>query len=202
MDAMDMYKIQHFWFAIQVKPRHEFLTAKLLHGKGYEEFVPSYRSRRQWSDRIKEIEFPLFTGYVFCRFDPEKRWPVVSTHGVIRVVGSRNGPEPISDEEIEAIRRVMGSGMNLQPCDYLKAGDRVRIKSGPLAGVEGALVSIRNRKQLILSINLIQGSVVVDIDQCAISAVPVLPANRARNGLAVPGIGAPVVQANASGVSC
>jgi len=172
---MDLNRLHHCWFAIQVKPRHEFIAAKLLRSKGYEEFVPWYRSRRQWSDRIKEIDLPLFTGYIFCRFDSEIRWPVVNTQGVIRIVGSSKGPEAIPDPEIESIRRVIESGLNPQPCDYIKSGDRVRIVGGPLAGVEGAMISIRNRRQLILSIDLVQGSVVVDIDQCSMSTgIPIL----------------------------
>jgi transcription termination/antitermination protein NusG len=172
---MDINRLHHFWFAIQVRPRHEFLTAKLLRGKGYEEFVPIYTSRRQWSDRAKQIELPLFTGYVFCRFDAEIRWPIVSTDGVIRVLGTRNGPEPIPDEEIDAIRKVRDMGLTPRPYDYFQAGDRVRITSGPLSGIEGTLISIRNRRHLILSIDLIRGSVVVDMDQCSLKQVSILP---------------------------
>jgi transcription antitermination factor NusG len=171
---MDLDRMHECWFAIQVKPRHEFATARLLRSKGYEEFVPSYRSRRQWTDRVKVIDAPLFTGYVFCRFNAEIRWPVISTEGVIRVVGNSQGPEAIPDYEIESIRKIMVSGLDLLPCDYLKTGDRARIAVGPLAGVEGKLTGIRNRRQLILSIDLLQRSVVVDVDQCCtINGIPI-----------------------------
>jgi transcription antitermination factor NusG len=172
---MDLNKLHHCWFALQVKPRHEFVTARLLKSKGCDEFVPSYRLRRNWTDRIKEVDVPLFTGYVFCRFDAQVRWPILSTQGVIRVVGNSHGPQPIPDHEIESIRTVMTSGLNPRPCEYLKAGDRVRIARGPLSGVEGTMICMHNRRQLILSVELVQGSVVVDVDQCSmIHGTPIL----------------------------
>lgn len=164
---MDLSKCHERWFAVQVRPRHEFVAAQLLRRKGYEEFLPRYRCLRRWSDRIKKVEEPLFRGYVFCRFDAQIRSPLIATPGVIGIVGSRNGPTPIPEQEIESIRRLVMLGLDLQPCSYTSIGDRLQINNGPLAGIEGVVIEIRNRRQLILSIDLVRASVIVDIHQCS-----------------------------------
>lgn len=164
---MDWKELNHCWFAIQVKMRQEFVTAQLLQNKGYEQFVPWYYSQHQWSDRKKSVKMPLFAGYIFCRFDSEIRWPIVSTQGVIRIVGISKEPIPVPDDEVAAIQKAVLCALNPRRCDYLNVGNRVRITSGPLTGVEGVLTNIRNQRQLILSINLLQSSVVVDVEQCS-----------------------------------
>ncbi len=162
------------WFAIQVRPRHEFKTATMLRNKGLEEFVPFYRVRRQWSDRQKEISLPLFTSYIFCKMYPKQKLPVITTAGVIRIVGSSEGPIPISENEIEAIQKLPRCGNKVRPCHYalaLQVGSRVRIEEGPLAGIEGSLVKYKNRSELLISVDLIQQSVSVEIEGSAVSPV-------------------------------
>lgn len=168
---MDLNKIDKWWFAIQVKPRYEFTAAKILRGKGYEEFVPTYRTKRQLSDRKRELDLPLFTGYVFCRFDASIRHPIVTTPGVIRIVGTGKQIAKIDDGEIEAIQKVTRSEMPITPCPYPNVGDRIRIGEGPLAGVEGILTSWKNKQRLILSVGLIQSAIAVEIGPDSIAAI-------------------------------
>jgi transcription antitermination factor NusG len=133
----------HPWFALQTKSRHEKTAATLLRGKGYELFLPVYKSRRRWSDRIKEIERPLFPGYVFSRFDVQNRLPILTTPGVVQVVGMGKTPVPIDDNEIAAIQTGVESGLPSQPWPFLHIGHRVKIVYGPLRGLEGILVDFK-----------------------------------------------------------
>jgi transcription termination/antitermination protein NusG len=162
---MDMSGHDHRWCAVQVRPRYEVLVSSILRNKGYEEFLPLYRVSRQWSDRRKEIAFPLFTGYVFCRLNPTLSGPIVTTPGVIRIVGTRKEIVAIPDEEIDAIRRVVKSGFKVEPCAYT-IGDRVRFASGPFEGIEGIVVEHKNHRRVVVSINLIQSSISVEVDSC------------------------------------
>jgi transcription antitermination factor NusG len=152
------------WFAVQVSPRHEAKVACLLGYKGYQHVLPTYRSRRTWSDRIKTIELPIFPGYVFCKTEDRiVHGLVLSTPGVIRVVGFNGRPYPISDQEIDAIRKAVLSP-DAAPCPYLKVGQRVRITNGPMAGVIGILAQVKNRHRLVISVELIMKSIAVDVD--------------------------------------
>ncbi len=168
---MDFNERSVGWWAVQVRPRYEVLVAASLRAKGYMEFLPMYRVKRQWSDRIKEIEIPLFTGYVFCRSDRTVPWAIVSSPGVIRIVGTRKEIALINDQEIEAIRIVAASGRKVEPCDYTGIGDRVRITSGALAGVEGIVVAYKNQQRLVLSVNQIQSSISFEVDGCSTELV-------------------------------
>lgn len=158
---MDLDRLDKCWFAIQVRPRYEFLVACILRSKGFEEFMPSYKSKRQWSDRKKQIELPLFPGYVFCRFNAQIRVPIVTTPGFLRVVSPHI---PIPDSEIEAIQAVVASGVPASPCSYIKVGSQVQLIGGPLAGIQGVLVSYRNQHRLVLSVTLVQSSISVEVD--------------------------------------
>src|ERR1700760_4448993 len=114
-ETMDLNCLGKGWFAIQVRPRYEFVTSKHLRNKGYEEFVPVYSEKRKWSDREKKIDMPLFTGYVFCRLDPEVRSPIVTTPGVIRIVGNSKGIARIDDAEIAVIQAAIRAGVKARP---------------------------------------------------------------------------------------
>ncbi len=160
------------WYAVQVRHHHEARVATALDHKGYDPFLPSYRVRRRWSDRTVEIDSPLFPGYVFCRFDAsQRRLPVVTTPGVIRIVSGPGGPVPVEEREIAAVRAVVASGIASRPWPYLKAGQRVRIRYGALEGIEGVFLEIRNQQRLIVSVSLLQRSIQVDIDSSMV--VPV-----------------------------
>ncbi len=164
-------KVTHPWFALQVRGRYENYVATFLHGKGYEWFLPLYKSRRRWSDRIKELELPLFPGYVFCRFNLQKRLPVLLTPGVIRIVGIGRAPLPIDEEEITAIQTVVNSGLPTQPWQFLQIGQRVRIEYGALCGLEGILLELKGHHRIVVSVTLLQRSVAVEIDTDWVSPI-------------------------------
>jgi len=158
------------WYALHVRTRHEVGVSAHLRGMGYEDFLPLHKSRTRWSDRVKETETPLFPGYLFCRFDPQNRLPILKTPGVIQVVGYSRQPIPVEEAEIEAIQALVASGIPSQPWPYLEVGDKVRIGSGPLRGREGILVEFKGRHRLILSVALLQRSVAVEIDAALVTA--------------------------------
>jgi transcription antitermination factor NusG len=159
------------WFALQIRTRHEVGIAQVLEGKGYELFLPLYKSRIRWSDRIKAVEKPLFPGYLFCRFNPQDRFPILSTPGVIQVVGYNRTPVPVDDSEIQAIQTLAASGLPNQPWPFLEVGDRVRIESGALTGLEGVLVEFKGHHRLVLSITLLHRAVAVEIDAAAVKSM-------------------------------
>ena len=153
------------WYAIRVKSNFEKTVGAMLRGQDYEEFVPCYRSRRVWSDRVKQIDVPLYPGYVFCRFDPSRRAPILTVPGVVNVVGFGDRPTPISDEEIATIRTVTASKLAYGPWPFLETGQRVLINKGPLAGTEGFLVQFRADCRIVVSITLLQRSVAAEIER-------------------------------------
>ena len=163
-----LFRNESFWFAIQVKTGLEFNIASVLKSKGYEEFVPTHRSV---DGRCGDSERPLFTGYVFCRFDPAVRAPIVTTPGVIRVVGYGKLPASLSDSEMQAVRTVASSKLPAKPHAYLASGQRVRIREGPLRGVEGDIAQTGDRQSLVVSLSLLQRSIAVEIEPAWLEAV-------------------------------
>jgi len=157
------------WFAIQVRTRHEIGIAHYLHARGYQQFLPLYKSRRTWSDRIKEVQAPLFPGYLFCRFDPFDRLPILKAPGVVQIVGNGRSPAPVCDAEIAALQKMVASGLPNEPWPFLRTGDKVQIEAGPLRGLEGILVAFRGSCHLVLSVTLLQRSVAVEIDSAFVS---------------------------------
>jgi len=154
------------WFAIQTRSRHEKKVADELLGRGVEVFLPMVKQTRKWSDRVKKIDFPLFSGYAFVRIAPEPktRVHVLSAHGVVRFVGPTAIGTPIPDVEIESIRTALVNDIALRPLPFIKIGQRVRIRSGALAGMEGILMGTRNDRQLVVSISTIQRSVALALE--------------------------------------
>lgn len=163
------------WFALQVRTRYERNVASFLEGKGYEWFLPTYISRRRWSDRVKQLELPLFPGYLFCRFNPEERLPILKTPGLISIVGTARTPTPVDASEIVALRTLVNSDLPRQPWPFLKVGQRVRIECGALAGLEGILLQIKGRDRIVLSVTLLQRSVAAEVDSSWITPLPCHP---------------------------
>jgi transcription antitermination factor NusG len=159
------------WYALQVRTRYERVVAEYLSGFDYEWFLPVYKDRKQWSDRIKQVEIPLFPGYLFCRFDAQHRLPILKTPGVVQIVGYNRQPVAVDEAEIAAIQTLVASGMPNQPCSFVEIGDRVAIGSGPLRGLEGILVESRGRHKFVLSVSLLQRSVAVEIDSMSVTPV-------------------------------
>jgi transcription antitermination factor NusG len=134
-----------------------------LQGKGYETLLPVYHARHRRGARDCDVELPLFPGYLFASFDPEKRLPVLTTPGLLHLVGFGKTPAPLDESEIDSIRRVAESRLDAEPCAFLPIGQRVMMQDGPLAGVEGILQQYKNKHQLILSVTLLQRSVAVEV---------------------------------------
>jgi transcription antitermination factor NusG len=155
--------IKDQWFALEVKPRLERNTARLLEEKGFESFLPLYHCRRRWRHRIATIELPLFPGYLFCRFEACIRMPVLTTPGVLSVLSLARVPAPIPDHEIDAIRRLVESGSNLQRLPYITEGQRVRIETGPLRGMEGIVIGVQKCRRITVSVGLLQRSVAAEL---------------------------------------
>ena len=159
------------WYAVTTRPNHEKVASTVLESKGYEQYLPFYRSRRQWSDRVVETDRPLFPRYVFCRFDAKQALNVLTTPCVLSVLGFGNGPAPILDTEIEAIRAVLGSGLAADPCGFLNEGQRIRINRGSLEGVEGILIKKKTEWRMVISVTMLQRSIAVEIDHAWIDAI-------------------------------
>jgi transcription antitermination factor NusG len=158
------------WFAILTKTGREKNATLLLENSGFECCLPVSKSIRKWSDRTKEIEVPLFPGYLFCRMNPNDRLPVLMIPGVLQIVGAGKTAIPIQEQEIAAIQRAGRSGLATMPWPYLQVGQVARINDGPLRGVSGIVVRIKTELKLVLSVNLLQRSVAVEIDRNWISA--------------------------------
>lgn len=153
------------WFALRVRPRHEKSVAHLLGTRGWESFLPLYRSRSQWSDRMKTVQLPLFPGYVFCRSDRTHGiGGVVSTPGVVHVVSFGIEPQPIEEQEITRLRRLVDTDLNYHPWPYVRVGERVRLCYGPLSGMEGIVDQVKNSVRVVISVEMLQRSVAVEID--------------------------------------
>jgi transcription antitermination factor NusG len=173
------------WYALWVKSRHENTVASHLQARGYESFLPLYKCQRRWSDRFKEIELPLFPGYVFCQFNPLNRLPILSIPGVVHVVGVGRTPVPIDESEIATIQAAVKSGLPSQPWPFLQVGHKVRIEYGPLCGLEGILLDFRGRQRLVISVMLLQRSVAVQVDGAYVR--PLSQQHRACSGHVSPG---------------
>ena len=152
------------WYAVTVKHQHEQAARSALAFKGFEALAPTYRGRRRWSDRVMELDLPLFGGYVFCRFPYQERIKVLDTPGVAKIVNFGGNAAEISPKEIAAIQAVMASGLAVRPWPYLKPGDRVRVERGPLRGLEGTLLHERDRLRLVIGVEMLQRSMSVELE--------------------------------------
>ena len=159
------------WYALQVRSRKESYVASQIQGQGYECLLPTYKSIRKWSDRMKEVEQPLFPGYLFCRFDFQNRRPVVTTPGVLQVVGYGRTAVSVSEEEIQALQLAVASEMPKQPWPYLEVGQRVRVNYGTLSGLEGILVNVKGNHRVVLSVTLLQRSVAMEVETSWLSVI-------------------------------
>ncbi len=149
------------WYAIQTRSRHEKMVVRQLQDQGVSTFLPITSQLRQWSDRRKMVEFPLFPGYAFVRliYQPEERMRVLRTEGVVGFVGSHGQGVAIPEKQIDDIQIILASKVPCESYPFLKIGQRVRIRGGSLDGTEGILVGHDGDRMLIVSIELIQRSV-------------------------------------------
>jgi transcription antitermination factor NusG len=160
------------WYALHTRPRHEKMVVQRLAERNVETFLPTVSEVHRWSDRKKILELPLFGGYVFARFIPNRteRLRVLRVGGVLGLVGSRGEGSAIPDEQIDAVRSVVQGALPWSSHPFLKIGQRVRIRSGALDGLEGVLVSRSGIQTLVISIDAIQRSLAVRVEGYQVEA--------------------------------
>lgn len=151
------------WIAAYVVPHTEQMVTRSLAEKGYEAFCPTYLRKQQWSDRTKWIETPLFSRYVFCRIGSSSNGLVVTTPGVIKVLGHSGVPHIIDENDILALKSIVRSRLPTVPHCFVRVGQEVVIKSGPLAGLRGIVEQVRGGLSVIVSVTMMRRSVAVTV---------------------------------------
>jgi transcription antitermination factor NusG len=152
------------WYAISTYPRHENVVTNHLAAKAVEAFFPTFVTESCWRDRNVKIQTPVFPGYVFTRINLIDRRTVLTVPGVVRMLSSNGTPTPIDDSEIDAVKLCLERGASLELHPFLSVGDRVRVRSGVLQGLEGVVSRCKDERRLILPISLINQSVAIQID--------------------------------------
>jgi transcription antitermination factor NusG len=152
------------WYALYTRHQHEKTVHQILTSKGFESLLPLYQTAHRWKDRTKVLSLPLFPCYVFVKGGLERRLDIMTTPGVHALVSSAGQPAAIPPHEIDAIRRAVESGLHVEPHPLLRCGDWVRVKAGPLAGVEGILVRKKNLYRLVLSVQILGKAAGVEVD--------------------------------------
>jgi transcription antitermination factor NusG len=160
------------WFALSVTVRHEKIVSQVLQNKGFETFLPLYTRRHQYNRRVREFEIPLFPGYLFCRSALATRLPILTTPGVLQMVGAGRVPIPVEDSEITSLQKAAEAGVPVTPHPFWHSGQTGRIASGPLAGIEGVVMNAKHPLRLILSVGLLRRSVLLEIDSESVDLVP------------------------------
>jgi transcriptional antiterminator NusG len=158
------------WYAIWTRSRHEKLVVDQLAKKAVEVFLPTITKWSRWKDRKKKIDWPLFPGYCFARFDAADRLPILKCDGVVTIIGTDGLPSPIPEHEITGIRQLIDSELSFDPCPLIKEGMMVEVKHGPLRGVVGRLVRKGSHARLVLSVDLIGQAVSVEVDAADVKA--------------------------------
>jgi len=159
------------WYALCTRHQHEKAVAQSLVGKGFEVFLPLYRAMHRWQDRTKQLSLPLFPGYVFLRTGLDRRIQVLTTPGVFHFVSSADRPIPIERADIDSVRQLTERASRVEPHPFLKIGDWVRVKTGPLADLEGILTHWKGAFRLVLSVELLQQSASVEVDAASVERV-------------------------------
>jgi transcriptional antiterminator NusG len=153
------------WFAVWTRSRHEQVVRDQLGSKHFDVFLPMITRWSRWKDRKKKIDWPLFPGYCFARFDPANPLPVLRCTGVVNIVSFEGKPAPIPEIELDSIRLLLGSEFQFDPCPLIKEGMLVEVIHGPLKGVVGRLMrKDAHRARLVLSVDLIGQGVSVEVD--------------------------------------
>lgn len=169
------------WYAVYTYPRHERSVLEHLESKSLEAFLPTFTIESRWKDRRVRLQAPAFPSYVFTRINASHRNNVLSCPGVIRMLCFNGMPAPIDDAEIESVKLCLEKGTVLGPCPFLEVGDRVRVKSGVLEGLEGLISRRKNDRRLIIPITLIHQSVAIEIDVQLLELVNIETDNRGKS---------------------
>ena len=159
------------WYAAYTSANHEKRVSQQLGLRAVEHFLPVYESVRRWKDRRVTLQVPLFPGYVFVRVALRDRLQVQQVPGVAHLVGFAGSPAALPDEEIEALRSSLKSGVRAEPHPYLTVGRRVQISRGPMAGMKGILLQRKGKLRVVISIELIQRSVAVEMDEADLQSL-------------------------------
>ena len=159
------------WYALHTHYQHEKYIARALGAKGFEIFLPLYATVHRWKDRNKRLSLPLFPCYVFLKTYPDRWQPILATPGVHQVVGFGGRPSVIPSSEIEAVQRMVEGPFKAEPHPFLECGDRVRLTAGPLQGLEGLLLRKKSLWKLVVSVEMLQRSVSVEIDSSMVELV-------------------------------
>jgi transcription antitermination factor NusG len=152
------------WHVLYTRHQHEKKVHQILTSKGFHTFLPLYQTAHEWKDRTKVLSLPLFPCYVFLNGGLERRLDIMTTPGIHALVSTSGEPATVPLAEIEAIRRAIESGAQVEPHPFLKCGDRVRVKRGPLEGLQGILVRKKNLYRLVLSVEMLGRAAAVEID--------------------------------------
>ena len=158
------------WYAVWTRSRHEQVVREQLERKGFEVFLPTIPRWSRWKDRKKKIDWPLFPGYCFARFEARERLPILTCNGVVSIVSFDGEPAPVPDLEIDGIRRLVTSDLQYDPCPLIREGTMVEVTHGPLRGVVGRLVRKGSHARLVLAVDLIGQAVSVEVDAADVRA--------------------------------
>jgi transcription antitermination factor NusG len=153
------------WYAIRVKSNRERVTAQALTGKGFQVCLPLYSERRLQANSARTLRLPLFPGYIFCSFDVSDRLPILTVPGVVHIVSFGKTPQPVHEGEMAALLTILRSGLHAIPHPALPVGQRIRLNSGPLTGVEGVILAHKGEERLVVSVTLLQRSIAVEVDR-------------------------------------
>ena len=162
---------QPYWYALHTRSRHEKVVRDQLSAKGITNLLPLWHKRSVWKDRVKMVDVPLFSGYIFSHFALKSKLEVLQTVGVVRIVGLNGQAIPVPEEQIQAVQTMVEKRLHYDPHPFLQEGMRVRVKHGVLKGAEGVLLAKKQHYRLVISIDLIQKSVAVDIDSADVEAL-------------------------------
>jgi len=166
-------EVQEPWYAIRTKSRHEKVVCNQIEADGFESYLPTIQQSRQWSDRRKLIDFPLFPGYVFSRI-PEfasQKTQILRKVGVIGFVGNGRGAALIPDSELNGVRQLLKNRIPHASHPYLEVGQRIRVTDGVLRGVEGILVGLGSKKGLVVSVDAIQKSLIIQLQGYGVQVI-------------------------------
>lgn len=158
------------WYALYTCARHEKRVAEQIERRSFSCFLPVYRSIRRWKDRRKELELALFPGYVFVHMALERKLRVLEVPGVVHLVSFNGKPAPVPAEQIETLRSRLSNAGRIEPHPYLNKGRRVRVRNGAMEGLEGIVVRRKDSCRIVFSIDLIQRSVAVEVDEADLEA--------------------------------
>jgi transcription antitermination factor NusG len=163
-ETIETSYLQPHWYAVYTRSRHEKTVAELLTHKSVDHFLPVYETIRKWKNGNFKVRLPLFPGYLFVHITLQDRLQVLQVPGVVQLVGSSGVPLALPQADIETIRDALTKGLQAQPHPYLKVGSRVRIRSGPLAGLQGILLRTKGTLRVVVSVDLIMRSISIDVD--------------------------------------